>query len=322
MTELKKTLNLPLLSMKQKPFLLLLTLFLTFVSNAQFVSQQKYRYELKIGGGPSFYYGDLGEAAYFDSKSLVKFRTSHISYQFNSGVIFNVNQKLALSGEFTFGKLEGSDQTSTKPSLQNRNVSFFTPFYAFDVKATNTLWDLSKNKYSKGPRFDFYGILGAGVMRFDPRGMYKGRMYRLQPLGTEGQFLHPDKSPYRLITAQVEGGLGLRMTISEQYKFGIEGQLNYTFTDYLDDVSGTYAGYSDMLEARGDVAAHFSDPSEDRTYKTGQQRGSPELDDYFILVSIYFTRSIGNKKVNRFKTFSPSPKPYWRKQENAEFPSY
>jgi hypothetical protein len=302
----------------------MISLTIAPVVSAQFMMNTKKVFELKVGGGPSFYFGDLGQAVEVNGDPWLKFRTSHVSYNFNAGLIYHFSENLSFSGEFTFGKLQGSDASSTKPWFQRRNLSFFSPFYAFDVKATNVLWDIAKKKPFRKFQSQFYGTMNAGVLRFDPRGYYNSRTYRLQPLGTEGQFMDDSKSPYRLLAAQFGGGLGLRLRFSDLYSFGVEGTINYTTTDYLDDVSTTYAGKADMYEAQGEVAAHFSDPGySNPPYARGTKRGSPTFNDYYAVISIYFTRSIGKKRVTRLKTFNKSPKPYWRqKQENTPFPSF
>lgn len=294
------------------------------IANAQIILNAKKMFEIKVGGGPSFYFGDLGQAVEINGEPWLKFKSSHLSYQFNTSLLYHFSENLAFSGEFTFGQLRGSDASSSKETLRQRNLSFFSPIYSFDIKATNTLWDIAKKKPFRKIQSQFYGTINAGVLRFDPRGKYNSRTYRLQPLGTEGQFLYKDKSPYRLIAAQFGGGLGFRLRVSNLYTLGIEGTINYTTSDYLDDVSTTYAGRSQMFEAQGEVAAHFSDQGYNGTPTAkGEKRGNPSFNDYYALISIYLTRSIGTKRISRLKTFNRSPKPYWRqKKKNGSFPSF
>ena len=67
----------------------------------------------------------------------------------------------------------------------------------------------------------------------------------MQPLNTEGQGLasFPNRTPYSLFSGSVLGGIGIKFLLNENLTLGIDISANYTFTDYLDDVSTTYADY-------------------------------------------------------------------------------
>ncbi|WP_456300531.1 DUF6089 family protein [Spirosoma telluris] len=72
--------------------------------------------------------------------------------------------------------------------------------------------------------------------RYGPRTWVK-----LQPLHTEGQGQPGYDKPYSLVTLAIPVGIGARYRLNENFNLGVEIGYRYTFTDYLDDVGGTYA---------------------------------------------------------------------------------
>ena len=62
----------------------------------------------------------------------------------------------------------------------------------------------------------------------------------LQPLGTEGQNIVPGKEPYMLSQFSIPLGVGFKLSLGENVNMMLEYGIRKTFTDYLDDVSGTY----------------------------------------------------------------------------------
>ena len=89
----------------------------------------------------------------------------------------------------------------------------------------------------------------------------------LQPLGTEGQFSdqYPEKEPYSLTQFTVPLGIGFKLSMGEKLSIIAEYGIRKTFTDYLDDVGGTYANPIHLLSDpnNGQIAASFSDRSLD-----------------------------------------------------------
>jgi hypothetical protein len=88
-------------------------------------------------------------------------------------------------------------------------------------------------------------------------------------------------------------GLGIRLKISPNVNFAVEGAYRKTFTDYLDDVSTKYTARSS-----DPVTAYFQNPN----YPTfdpavGAKRGNPsKMDSYFLL----------NAKLEYFLPFNPT----------------
>lgn len=116
----------------------------------------------------------------------------------------------------------------------------FTPLQLID-------WSTGKIAPKRAQPYLLAGVAG---FYFNPRGTYLDldtgheSLVELQPLRTEGQgYTSPDMEfpdHYSLWSGAAVGGLGVKFEIGSNLTLGLEYQLRFTFTDYLDDVSGTY----------------------------------------------------------------------------------
>jgi hypothetical protein len=122
--------------------------------------------------------------------------------------------------------------------------------------------DLFKNKATYISRVSWtpYAYAGLAVFHHNPQAQVPkfqldgvtefsnaGEWVDLQPLGTEGQHAKLEKGdvnygvkPYKRIQMAIPIGLGARFRINQVMDVAVEFGFRYTFTDYLDDVSGNY----------------------------------------------------------------------------------
>ena len=100
-------------------------------------------------------------------------------------------------------------------------------------------------------RFQPYLMAGFGAFYYNPRGsnilnFETGQMVwqDLRPLRTEGQGFNKEGYPdvYDQYSFMIPMGVGFRVDLGRKKvcALGLEYNLRYTFTDYLDDVSGKY----------------------------------------------------------------------------------
>lgn len=264
----------------------LLALFGGKVSNAQYS-------EVGILGGISFYMGDLNPDMPFRD-----FRPAGgLFYR------YNFNDRFSIRAAAHLGYLVGRDASSNDPAQLERNLSFETWLFDFSVTGEFNFF-----KYAPGDMrhwitpFLFGGI---SMFKFNPRAELNGEMWELQPLGTEGQGTthYPDRQKYSLFNAAIPFGLGLKVNLSKTFSVGLEWGMRYTFTDYLDDVSTTYADIDVVQAERGDIARALSNRSLTRDAVTGEfvpltdqqlqdftgrQRGNSTNNDWysFVLISV------------------------------------
>ncbi|MGB1316810.1 MAG: DUF6089 family protein, partial [Flavobacteriales bacterium] len=186
------------------------------------------------------------------------------------------------------------DSKSNVASQLDRNLSFESWIYDFAITGEFNFF-----KYAPGDMhhpitpFIFGGI---AVFKFNPTTKAAdGNKYELQPLGTEGQgtTFYPDRKKYSLTTASIPFGIGVKANISKTFSVGIEWGMRYAFTDYLDDVSGTYADPTVIQAERGDIAYELSNRSSllDETLE-GRQRGNSKTNDWYSFALVTFSMNI------------------------------
>ncbi len=186
--------------------------------------------------------------------------------------------RYTVRGEFRYGTLRGSDFKSADPNDANakfryvRNLQFRNRIKELTVTA---MFDLFKNASSYINRVPLTPYLFAGITAFhhnpqafvgNDRPSDAGSWIDLQPLGTEGQNLdlpadHPNagQKPYSKLQIAIPFGIGARYKLNEVMDLSFEMGVRYLFTDYIDDVSGSYVESS--LFENGSLAQYLSDRS-------------------------------------------------------------
>ena len=196
--------------------------------------------------------------------------------------------RFSIQGELMLGRIAGDDFVSSSiddpvsSGLYIRNLSFRNNLV--ELSLTGRL-DLIANRrpYAQRPRLNPYLRGGIGLLWHNPQGKVPefridgarfenaGTWVALRPLGTEGQ-----QSPYysmrtysRFVFVTPFGG-GIEFRINTRTSLQAELIYHYTFTDYLDDVSGKYV---DLGALDGDLAKAMSDRSrEEKAVMSGEMR--------------------------------------------------
>jgi hypothetical protein len=154
-------------------------------------------------------------------------------------------------GAFTYGAIQGSDQNSADPNDASngafryvRNLSFRNRITEFSAIAQADLFE-NMQRYSSRPTWAPYVFAGIAVFHHNPQAQVPdidlfgqpfsngGSWVDLQPLQTEGK-------SYSLYQFAIPFGIGVRYRLSDLMDIALEFGFRYTFTDYLDDVSGNY----------------------------------------------------------------------------------
>lgn len=240
--------------------------------------------EFGLMGGVSYYMGDLNPETPF--KQVLPAGGAFYRYNFN--------ERFSLRGTFTLGYVMGDDAKSKVQSQLDRNLRFESWLYEFSITGEFNFF-----RYAPGDMKHFitpFLFGGIAVFKFNPRAEASdGNMYELQPLGTEGQgtVAYPDRKKYSLTTASIPFGLGVKCNISKTFSVGLEWGMRYTFTDYLDDVSGTYASPDVIQSERGNVAYELSNRSnlQDETLE-GRQRGNSKTNDWYSFALVTFSMNL------------------------------
>ncbi|MCS7296880.1 MAG: DUF6089 family protein [Bacteroidia bacterium] len=242
-------------------------------------------YKSYLAFGPSVgitnYKGDL------DDDFTLKFTRPGFGF----GLFYNFHPHLRLRAAFTQGWIGAADSISVNRFRKWRNLHFRSHLTEFSLQFIYEFF-ASPRIYRYRPQFSPFIFGGVAVFNFDPRAKASdGKWYRLQPLGTEGQFLNdPSRSypkPYALTQVSIPMGIGGRWRLSDQWDLWFEIGLRKTFTDYLDDVSDRYAPLDLMAAQMGPIAAELSDRSGYRAqgssgFEANDVRGFVNQDDWYV----------------------------------------
>lgn len=253
-------------------------------------AQSSIEFGVLLGG--STYYGDLNGQ---------QFSASHIHPSAALLGRYNINERWAVKGFIAYGKISGADSISSSSREKQRNLSFISDI--FEVSAQFEL-NLIKNKlgYNRTNKAIPYLFSGLAIFNFNPRTIYKGKEYELQPLGTEGQGTteYNDREKYALTQISIPLGFGLKKRVGKHFTFGIEAGMRYTFTNYLDDIGGKFANNNVVRRASGEIAGALADRSAEvnplgfPTFAEGRSRSQKwmPINDLYFLGGITVTYKI------------------------------
>ncbi len=230
-------------------------------------------FSFSLGGGIMYYNGDLS-----DSRPLppVELLHGYIGVDANMLMVDRVD----LSLRYLHGKVEGDDALSNERDNRIRNQSFFSPIDEVNLMLRLRMFSV-KSKRLLNP----FGMLGLGYFWFNPKAKLDGKVYELQPLGTEGQHIEGGgyPAPYKLSSGSLAMGLGLFIRLNDNFALRIEGAPQITFTDYLDDVSTNYPDSAALAATpNGAVAVLLASRREKGFPPGGRSRGNPSKDDVII----------------------------------------
>lgn len=226
---------------------------------------------LFIGG--SYYVGDLNPSGHLNSLTRPAL-----------GAVYrhNFNMRLAVAGSLLFGSIQGIDARSSSYEQQQRNLSFRSKLYELAGRGEFNFieYKIGDEKHQFTP----FMFLGVSVFNFDPRASIGNQWVSLQPLKTEGQ-----SKAYLRTQVAVPFGAGIRANLAKRIGIVVEWGLRKTFTDYLDDVSTTYADPAVLLANGGPLALAVADRSNTASDNVGRQRGNPRNKDWYSFAGITLT---------------------------------
>lgn len=223
------------------------------------------------------YYGDLSPSAKKLSTDLAFTRPA-----IGGSFVHRFGPRYQLVASFMLGGIKGSDNKSADPNDEDaafryvRNLSFRNRIQELSVVGQVDLFE-NQATYISRVKWTPYVYAGVAVFHHNPQAQAPetdlqgntlsnaGEWVDLKPLKTEGE-------DYKLIQAAIPFGVGARFRINELMDIAAEFGFRYTFTDYLDDVSGYYV---DLNTLDSELAKSMSYRSNESNVRPGV---SPEVD--------------------------------------------
>ena len=290
-----------------------LLLFLLALAN----HSQAQTHELGGGMGFAYYFGDLNIVNHnrhpftFITES---FNPKNYKMAYSLSYRYNMLNRFSFGANFNHLYLSGydSDNKSKEKYDQEwsrlvRNLSFHTAVnsLSLDVRyehfRTEDVWgNYNSGSYTNDWIISPYAAAGLGVFSFNPKTWYKGEEIELQPLGTEGQSIKPYGQKYSLMGLILPLSVGIRFIEPNRvYSVGVDFTYTYTFTDYLDDVSGKNYVDPAVFRANYDPAkaalvTALANRNPESAYpgvigSTEDIRGNPSQSDAYLSGQIKFT---------------------------------
>lgn len=304
-------------------FICLLILFLsissiTFSQSSNFNSSNNWKFhkkEVYIGIGATQFLGDVGGGTTDGmQKTLADINIQATRIGGCIGYRYRFHRNFATKTHINIGLVSGSDAYSSNEFRYNRNLHFrsiiaeVSQQFEWILIANERMGHRYKIPGVKGmphKSFQFYLFAGVGAFYYNPQAWYVYGWENLRPLGTEGQNFSDGPKKYDYYSYSIPMGFGMKFAIGRVWKIGIEFSYHYTFTDYIDDVSGGYYDKSKLAE-QSQIAADLSNRSRTGKYfpDYGHVRGSPDNTDAYIFANISIIRNLtfqGHTRKSRVK---------------------
>ena len=228
------------------------------------------RSELGFGVGGSFYMGEINPKRVF-------YKTRFAGSLFYR---YNFDTRMALRAGASYGQIMAFDEDFGNP----RGLNFKSDLW--EVSALLEVNFLNFFTGSHQHRITPYLTFGAAMAVTDPEGRWTNphtgsvEWVPLRPLRTEGQ-----EEAYSRFQFVVPMGLGVKFSVCRFMSIGVEWTMRLAFTDYLDDVGGTYANTKDWDAQRryfADPEGVNDDPDDPaRRHLPGSRRGDAGTYDWY-----------------------------------------
>ncbi len=245
---------------------------------------QKSRFELGLYTGGAIFNGTISQSNLF-SNDVNLFNALNVNYT----IFSNLSASMSIANF----KLSNSDKLSKNNEQQARGMSFTTSMMGI---STSINFDFVDNRlYTKARKIRPSVGFGIDVFSFAPSDKYNGIEYKLQPLGTGGQFADSTGKPYSLMALGYFFNFKVKYQINRFNSVGLHLSIHKSMSDYLDDVGpDLYPSAEKILASKvenKDAALYFSNPTSRNVL--GQYRNSPNNSkDGFVNFGIFYSRRL------------------------------
>jgi hypothetical protein len=240
--------------------------------------------EIGITVGGSYYIGDINPLQHYPKHTALA-----------GGILFrhNLTDRFAVRIQGLYGALEAYDSDSKDTTQWIRNLHFRSVLIEGSL-----LFEINFFKYrarSKDGKFWTPFVFGGlAYFRANPQAYFDDQWWDLQPLGTEGQgtTARPGTDYYPVDHLSIPFGAGFKFNVGRM-DFQLEWGMRRTYTDYVDDVSGTYVDNDLLRLENGPLAAILADRSgldaiPDYT-NAGRMRGDINTRDWYVYSGLSIT---------------------------------
>jgi hypothetical protein len=231
--------------------------------------------------------GRFGMAGYQGDLKASSISLSGNKLMGSLGVRYDLTERISLRSYLTLTSLKADDKKGTE-GMKTRNLNFKSGLFAWEGGAQYSF--LNPNESWWIP----YAFTGIGVFHFNPKTKdANGNNVKLQPLNTEGQGVITGVKKYGLTQLSIPVGIGIERSLNEDMRLGLEIGYHFTFTDYIDDVSGTYVDEALLLDLKGqqtvDIAYRGDEVGAGPYPTAGTMRGNAKNKDGYYYIAVTYT---------------------------------
>jgi len=276
-------------------YIAILLIIIPLLGHSQTNRWKRLRYEFFGGIGASGFLGDLGGADQIGTHYLKDFEFSMTRPAFTIGGRYQIMRRLAVQSALSYAWIRGDDRKTKEAFRNNRNIQVMTPLAEWQARLEYTvLTEKQGHRYNIRNVRGLIGnhiivdIFGGGALFFfypmgrDSRPGGSGKYYGLRSVGTEGQNLKTGiRKPYSLFSFSIPMGVQLKYVINRKWSVSWEVGIRQTFTDYVDDVSKTYAEgvavaqFNKNGNVNPELAEYFANPAINRNVRQQDANGGP-----------------------------------------------
>lgn len=220
------------------------------------------QHEVGLFAGASYYIGDLNTREHFVYSQPAFGLFYRLSYDYRAALRLGLN----------YGTLEANDLNSDAAYQQERSLAFSSTLYEL-----NALAEFNFKEYRIGHdkhRFSLFIFGGLSAFYFNT-----------QPSGGIG----PDEGKsVPKFQVSLPFGVGIKLNLGKKAGIGLEWGPRRTWTDYLDNVSGTYPSGN----------TNGSDPaaSSPGAVSAGAMRGDPTMKDWYFFYGLTLNFKLPDNK--------------------------
>jgi Domain of unknown function (DUF6089) len=251
--------------MKKLTFFLILLPFFSFAQNLH----------LSFRFGLANYQGDLQQRSFtFNQARIVG----------SLGAKYDLSEHFIARTHLSLGNLRAADSKNKSATLKERGLSFESKLFEWELGGQYNIFSLNDKWWTP------YVFASAAMFRIRPTAVDPvGNRVFLQNLDTEGQGFAPGRKDYKSTQFAIPFGIGGEYALTEDIRVGLELGYRKTFTDYIDDVSTTYADPLLLLANRGPQSVAMAQGGAASYPLVGLPRGNPKNKDAYYFVQLTFT---------------------------------
>ena len=262
------------------------------------ISVAQYNWDLGINLGAANYLGDMGGDELTRRDFISDMKISQTRLAAGGFVRYKISPLIAVKGSINYLRLKGADSLSDNYGRYGRNLNFRNDLIEASAEAQFFFYEINDIGRTYRYRNDFRAFAGIGFAAFmhNPKAEYNGEYVALRPLKTEGV-------EYGRFSFAVPLSAGFYFTLDKRYRIGWNLSWRTAFTDYIDDVSTTYADPATLgsplaveLANRSDEnPIVLNDPVYFAQYMPGEKRGDPTHNDSYLSTTVDFSYVIRGK---------------------------